>query len=239
MDALRNMHKAFLEALRHREQEILQYLAFVGPALAGFVWLMTLDYGKNAWVFVVGTLGIILLLFLGACYSLALGYNYRYLTLQMAKIESPLGLNIVEQILNRWPRRKADFDKYTYRCNPPNIIYTFWVACMVGILLITILGVSAVAGQELSRLGTWPSSEVTVSVGGAPDHTDVRTEVREVVPRGHLAVRASLALGRVAVVGFAGLTCLLVAWLLPRRYGTKMKDLLDKEPPEWKPGGEA
>jgi hypothetical protein len=53
------MHKALLEALRHREQEILRYLAFVGPALAGFIWLLSLEYEKNAWAFIVGTVAIL------------------------------------------------------------------------------------------------------------------------------------------------------------------------------------
>jgi len=40
---LENMHKTFLEALRHREQEILRYIAILAPALAGFIWLLKLD----------------------------------------------------------------------------------------------------------------------------------------------------------------------------------------------------
>ncbi len=38
--ALGNMHQLFLEALRHREQEIFRYLAILGPALGGFMWLI-------------------------------------------------------------------------------------------------------------------------------------------------------------------------------------------------------
>jgi hypothetical protein len=38
--ALESMHKLLLEALRHREQEIVRYLAILGPALGGFVWLL-------------------------------------------------------------------------------------------------------------------------------------------------------------------------------------------------------
>lgn len=234
-EALRNMHKALLEALRHREQEILRYLAFVGPALAGFIWLLSLEYEKNAWAFFVGTVGIIFLLFLGACYSLALGYNFRYLTLQMAKIESPLGLNIVGQILNGWPRNKAGFGKYTHWCYPPGIILTFWVACLIGILLVTIVGFTAIADRELAGLGVKPHSEEAVSVDVVSGHTNVNVEVRDAVAQGHLAARVLPAFGRAAVVGFAGFACLLIALLLPLHYGIKMKELLDVEPPEWVP----
>jgi hypothetical protein len=179
--------------------------------------------------------GIIFLLFLGACYSLALGYNFRYLTLQMAKIESPLGLNIVGQILNRWPRNKAGFGKYTHWCDPPDIIHTFWVACLIGILLVTIFGVIAIADRELAGLGVNPHSEEAVSVDVVSGHTNVNVEVRNAVARGHLAARVLLAFVRVAVVGFAGLACLLIAGLLPRHYGIKMNELLDREPSEWVP----
>ena len=75
---LEGIHKQLLEALRHREQEIFHYLAILAPALGGFVWL--LYKGVNPFLFAVGTLGVLLLLLLGALYSLALGYNYRYIT---------------------------------------------------------------------------------------------------------------------------------------------------------------
>ena len=56
--ALLNMHKMFLEALRHREQEIVRFLAILGPALGGFIWLI----GKrqlNPDMFVTGTYGVL------------------------------------------------------------------------------------------------------------------------------------------------------------------------------------
>ncbi len=59
--AVQNMHQAFLEALRHREQEILRYLAILGPALGGFIWLLTLDLSSKAHmptVFAAGSLAL-------------------------------------------------------------------------------------------------------------------------------------------------------------------------------------
>ena len=59
-----NMHKTFLEALRHREQEILRFMAILAPALGGFIWLLTLDDCKdnNLYVFSIGTIGVLFLL---------------------------------------------------------------------------------------------------------------------------------------------------------------------------------
>ena len=85
---LENMHKLLLQALRHREQEIVRYLAILGPALGGFAWL--LYWSKDGVNLTVGTMGVLFLLFLGAIYSLALGYNYRCIVLELAKLEAVL-----------------------------------------------------------------------------------------------------------------------------------------------------
>ena len=136
-EALENMHKLFLEALRHREQEIVPYLAIIGPALGGFIWLLirTTDPPQ---VFVAGTIGVLFLLLVGAVYSLALGYNFRYITLQLAKLEDKM--KIMDTMLAGWPR---DVDEFRRRyvicrsvpilrsvpwCTPPEIIKIFWMA---------------------------------------------------------------------------------------------------------------
>jgi len=149
---LENMHKLFLEALRHREQEIFRYLAILGPALGGFIWLLhagsaverkvegavvtvtTHQLGPH--VFVVGAVSVILLLLLGAVYSLALGYNYRYITLQLAKLESMLCIK--DYVLKGWPQSPKKFlDRYKLCCKPwctpPEIIKVFWRAFLAGI----------------------------------------------------------------------------------------------------------
>ena len=138
--ALESMHNLLLEALRHREQEIFRYLVILGPALGGFMWLLHSNVNRK--MFIVGTIGVILLLALGAVYSLALGYNYRYITLELAKLESLLGIK--EAMLKGWPRSRQDFLK-KYKicccipwCTPPEVIKVFWNAFLIGIAGVTI-----------------------------------------------------------------------------------------------------
>jgi len=151
--ALESMHKLLLEALRHREQEIFRYLAILGPALGGFIWLLhagsaverkvegavvtVTTHQLGPYVFVVGAVSVILLLLLGAVYSLALGYNYRYIVLELAKLEKALGIE--DRMLVSWPRKPDDFlSRYTCFgkpcCTPPEIIKVFWVAFLAGIV---------------------------------------------------------------------------------------------------------
>lgn len=89
----------------------------------------------------VGTIGVQLLLLLGAIYSLALGYNYRYILLELAKLE--VFLRVKDVILVGWPRSRQDFlDRYTLPfkipwCTPPEIIKVFWWAFLFGIAGVT------------------------------------------------------------------------------------------------------
>jgi hypothetical protein len=140
ISALENMHKLLLEALRHREQEIFRYLAILGPALGGFVWLLHSAKGEVN-LFTVGTMGVLFLLFLGTIYSLALGFNYRYIVLELAKLEAVL--QIRDAMLIGWPRfRQAFLDRYRlWRlpwCTPPEIIKIFWLAFLAGIIWVTV-----------------------------------------------------------------------------------------------------
>lgn len=141
---LENMHRTFLDALRHREQEILRFIAILAPALGGFIWLLRLDLTKdnNLYVFTIGVIGVLLLLLVGALYSLALGYNYRCITFQLAKLES-LCLQIREFIINSWPRSPSDFaERCQHRgkpwCDPPEIIKIFWLAFSIGTVGVTL-----------------------------------------------------------------------------------------------------
>ena len=147
VQAVQNMHQHFLEALRHREQEILRYLAILGPALGGFIWLLMLDRSNDHMltVFAAGSLGVILLLLLGAVYSLSLGFNYRYITLQLAKLESDKVLGVRGAMLKQWPRTAAEFLQ-RYRilwfvpwCSPPEIIKVFWLAFIGGIAFVMLV----------------------------------------------------------------------------------------------------
>jgi hypothetical protein len=142
--ALENMHRLFLEALRHREQEIIKYVAILGPALSGFVWL--LGRVDEPLVFSGGTIGVILVLFLGAAYALALGYNYRYITLQLAKLESDECLAICDHMLTYWLRTPEQFrqvycvESKKPRCDPPEIIKVSWIAFLSGIIVVALSG---------------------------------------------------------------------------------------------------
>ncbi len=139
-DAKLNMHKMFLEALRHREQDIVRFLVILGPALGGFIWLLGADMQPAQ--FIGGTYGVLLTLVLGAFYALALGYNYRYLTLQLAKLESAGHIDLKGTVLTSWPRMPEEFIQRNRWgvipwCTPPGIIKVFWVAFLVGILGVT------------------------------------------------------------------------------------------------------
>lgn len=139
-EALESIHNVLLDALRHREQEIVRYLAILGPALGCFIWLLHAGT-ERVTVFTAGTMGVLLLLFLGAVYSLALGYNYRYVTLELAKLETMLGIK--NAMLAGWPKTRQGFlDHYRlWRvpwCTPPEVIKVFWLAFLVGIAGVTI-----------------------------------------------------------------------------------------------------
>lgn len=166
-EAMVNMHKTFLEALRHREQEILRFIAILAPALGGFIWLLTLDFskGENPSVFTIGTLGVLFLLTVGAVYSLALGYNFRYVTLQLAKIESDYCLKIKDFMLKYWLRTPKEWkNKYRNgRCFPPEIIKVFWLAFVIAKVLVVL-----VAGVFLYTKGENVTAQIhLVIIGGA------------------------------------------------------------------------
>lgn len=135
---LRGMHAELLKSLRRREQEIFSYLAILVPALTGFFLLLT---SNNVSLFLIGSMGVILLLLLGSLYSLALGYNYRYITLQLAKIERWLSAD--HGLLEGWPKAPDQFRvRYSLWgiipwCTPPAIIQVFWYAFLVGIIGVT------------------------------------------------------------------------------------------------------
>lgn len=157
------MHGALLEALRHREQEIFSYLAILVPTLGGFLWLLlhrSAPVGSGDLVLFAGTLGTLLLFFLGVGYSLTLGYNFRYVTFQLAKIEHHLEVEKV--ILQGWPRSPQAF-KARYRlwgftyCAPPEMIKIFWIAFLIGTLWVIVVYSSLGAGA--------PYREIVISVG--------------------------------------------------------------------------
>ena len=139
-EALEKMHELLLGALRSRELEIFKYLTILGPALAGFGWLFYQDSALayqtppraiGPGLFIAVTVSVVLLLLLGAVYSLTLGCNYRYITLELAKLESQL--SIKRAMLRQWPKSPEMFvEKYSALCfpwcTPPAVIQVFWYA---------------------------------------------------------------------------------------------------------------
>jgi hypothetical protein len=130
-DALTEMLSQYLQALRQREREVVQYVAILLPALGGFLWLIkdhSAAYMTDT-AYVVGSVSVLFLFLVGAVYSRALGYSYRCVVMQLAKLRSRL--NLSEYVIARWPRRPEDFEK---RLGPPEIVNVFWLAFMVALV---------------------------------------------------------------------------------------------------------
>jgi len=130
-----------MAALLQREKDIIQYLAILVPALGGFMWLLINFKPCQSDIFIYGTIGVLLLLLLGAVYALTLGYNFRYITLQLAKLESRL--RIEGMMLVSWPRSPDDFARKCRIgiipwCTPPEMIKVFWIAFVLGIAGVTV-----------------------------------------------------------------------------------------------------
>jgi len=137
-------HNILLEALRAREKEIFPYLAIIGPSLGGFAWLLYKHSPENidAKIIYIATVGISLLFLLGAWYSVALGYNYRSILLQIKVLDRKL--KIQPYILKSW--RESDEEPYkNYEtffkanwCIPPEVIKCFWLSFPLLTLSVTV-----------------------------------------------------------------------------------------------------
>lgn len=146
--AMLQTHDLLLQALRHREQDVLRFLAILGPALAGVVYLHSpkiLGDNSNLMSYVLGIYAALGVLIISCVYTIALGYNYRYLTLQLAKLESKKCLGIDAGILNAWPRSAHRFvEKYRIFgcipcCIPPGNINVFYWASIMAIIALIII----------------------------------------------------------------------------------------------------
>ena len=134
-----NMHQSLLNALRQREADIIKFLAILGPALAGFVWLLIKTKPAD-YAFVAGTIGVQAILAVGAIYAVALGYNFRSILFQMKRIEYSTGLS--KYIINDWNtyytnQKDTRFVKQKVTGCPPEIIKVFWLAFLVILIVIT------------------------------------------------------------------------------------------------------
>jgi len=143
-EIMRDTHKLLMEALRQREQEIIRFLAILGPAMAGYIWLIRAinSYKISQETFLIGAGGVIFTLFIGAWYAITLGYNFRYIIFYLSRIEND---RVFDQYIPlKWPRRFYQFKESSLICSripycaPPEIIKVFWHAfnfMIIGILL--------------------------------------------------------------------------------------------------------
>jgi len=134
-----NLHKSLLEALRRREEEVLRYIALLVSPLTGFIWLLRRDLNDctNCRVFLVGTSGVILLLLVGAIYSLALGYSFRSMRFQLLKLEKCFGIRCY--LLKPWTMTKKPcklWKQWLYVL--PEIMKVFWLAFVITIIGVTV-----------------------------------------------------------------------------------------------------
>jgi len=220
--ALLSMHNTFLDALRHREQDIVQFLGILGPALGGFVWLLGSDLEKNPLRFAAGTYGVLLVLLMGAFYSLALGYNYRYLTLQLAKLEADDTLDLRKSILEHWPRRVVDFERksrwgFIPWSTPPGIIKVFWVAFLLCIVGVTIS--ASLVEFGLSQAGPAAGASTQPATAG------VTTQPGNPLSKNVVSMKAAIP--------YVGAVIFLIALGGPVSVGGKMIAACRKET-EWK-----
>jgi hypothetical protein len=167
--ALIDFHRLMIEALRQREGDIIQFVAILAAALAGFGWISKAGSSGvgtdelSSGVFIIGTVGVLFLLVVGAIYTAALGYNYRYITMQLAKIEAKWSIR--KSMLVKWPRCPDDFkDKYGCYCWPPEILKVFYLAFLIAIAGVTLS--AALLKPETLVLWIIPSSGVIFSLIG-------------------------------------------------------------------------
>jgi hypothetical protein len=142
-ELLINMHSLMMEALRHREQDIIRYLAILIPAFGGFLWILK-DINEKYMdsIYIVAVIVVVVLLTMGGIYSLSISYNYRSVLFQKAKLEKMLGMKSF--ILCNWSRDPKDFKAklphLLFECLPylpvPEIIRGPWQAFRIGIIVV-------------------------------------------------------------------------------------------------------
>lgn len=125
-----NAHQQMLVALRHREQDIFRFLVILGPTIGAYLFLIKEYIPENKdqdmALFWIVTLVLEFVLAVGAWYSVALGFNYRSIELQLKKFER--SLNIDSYVLKNWQQKDS---KCRWFCTPPEIIKVFWVSFLV------------------------------------------------------------------------------------------------------------
>ena len=139
--ALLNMQEQYLQALRSRESEVLQFITLFVSALGGFAWVLERAYSQQGnissealYYYIPTIMAILLILTLGATHTLALGYNYRSVVLQLRNVERKLDVESV--ILKEWIETSQ---KYKFKL--PEMLKVFFVAYCLGIILVTTVSV--------------------------------------------------------------------------------------------------
>jgi len=99
-ESLLNLQKIYLNALQSREREVLQFLAIFVAGAGAFAWLIKEKANFHYIYFTSATALILILLYAGIIYSMALSFNYRSVVLQIRKLE--YALDVDKHILNAW-----------------------------------------------------------------------------------------------------------------------------------------
>ena len=124
---LADKHKLMVEALRKREEGILQYVILLGGALSGFAWIVKEICYQTCIcqeILYIGTLAILLLLTIGSIYASASSFNYRAFLLQIAILEKFARLEY--WMLTAWaPDDIINFD-LKWKKFHPEVIKVFW-----------------------------------------------------------------------------------------------------------------
>ena len=156
-EALLNMQKLYLEALRSREREVLQFIVVLATGLGGFAWAMgkiitgDISLVNHLASFVAIIFSILLLLMLGAMHALALSYNYRSVVMQLRKLEDHI--HVGDVILDEWRKIKCNM-------KPPEIIKQFYIAYIWAIILVTLFSLLVVCSYN-------PITSVVIAIVGA------------------------------------------------------------------------
>ncbi len=136
------LYSIFLNGLEARYKEILGFWGFLLPSMTGFIYLLTKYYdpvfeGNRIALLFFGSTMILLLLTLGAVYSLSISYRYRYLQASVYKIESYFGCNVFIPESFKPSPIKSIKDRLLFDIAPLilQIYVIFFCLCILGVTI--------------------------------------------------------------------------------------------------------
>ena len=152
-----DLHKIMLEAMRARESEILHFIGFFLPAIAGFFAIGWLKRGESAAppeILLSAVSAVtILILFFGAWYALGLSYNYRYIQLVTWSLQEHLG---VTQFEPEWKPKLFRCGNLIFFDFAPEILRTqLWLFIALIIAAATLFSFSFASISCLSYFLVW------------------------------------------------------------------------------------